>query len=121
MKLKIILPFLFYFMCFAQDHIHFVMIGESTVIQEIEIEIIHNLVSIYNGKNKDKITYQIDTVNYFHKMFDVIRRESNTSKKHLIVAISSISNTEKRRKEFTFSTTYIPSKDVIFTLKTNNN
>lgn len=114
----------FLMMCFvatSQENIRFVMIGESTVIQEIEVDIIHNLISIYNRRNNAQLTYEIDTVGYFHSMFDALDKIKNLVDKNHVVAISSISNTMGRRKLYDFSSIYLPSKDVIFTLKSNEN
>lgn len=81
----------------------------------IEDSILVNLELIYNKNNSAKFSFKIKYVSSFPDLFT----ELNKSPQNTTMAMSSITITEERMKEYDFSSPYIETKECLLTYHLN--
>ena len=110
--MKIILILFSVFYLHSQTELVFLKTTTVSVVTEIEEEIIENMIRLHNLKSEGQFTYRIERVGVFS---DIFKRLDN--KEAHIIGINSISVTSLRKQEYDFSSVYLPSKEVIVSLK----
>jgi len=107
---------------FGQEKISVLMLGNKSDVGNLEIKIVHSIFRLYNSHHsgKDSLLYTIDTVQHFPELFSFTDSLSRSGKTNHVMAISRITKTKKREALYDFSTVYVPSKEVFFTLKEAN-
>lgn len=111
---KLYLVFILFFLAFPQTEITVFVDTDSTIVDVIEQNIIYQVIRIFNKKNTLQLSYhykQVPFANIFKQL-----QEKNSSN---FLSLSTITITKERQKKFLFSSVYIPSNTVIFTLKKN--
>jgi len=109
------------FYCVAQDTLYAITIGETSVIAEIEHKVVLNTMSLLNKGKEEPYYLVFDTVPYFYMMFQRLEDYFKKGKQNQAFAMSSISVTEARKVKYSFSSIYMPSKEVVFTVTDHKN
>ena len=91
---------------------------DTTIMDDIERQILTHVIDIKNKKENTHYTYQIKALP-FDQIFHYLNYKTIGDKKHTVLAISTITVTDERKKQFDFSVPYIPAKSVIFTSAKN--
>ena len=110
--MKIVFVLLIQFLLHSQTELVFLKTPTVSVVTEIEEAIIENIIHLYNLKSEKKFTYRIERVSTFTDIFKRLDK-----KEPYLVAINSISVTSSRKLKYDFSSSYLPSKEVIISLK----
>jgi ABC-type amino acid transport substrate-binding protein len=112
MKIIYLLFFLVH-IALSQKEVVILVDHDSTIVDVIEQNIIKNVFEILNKKEPNsKYSYRFEQVT-FDQIFKQLRDDSS----HVIMSLSTITVTEKRKEIYDFSSIYIPSSTVIFALK----
>jgi hypothetical protein len=99
----------------AQREVTIFNVPDDTKVALLEAEIVKNTFKLYNAHNPtDRLKYNIVHLNKFFEVFEAIDK---SNKKDYVFSMYQITITEERQKKYDFSSSYIPIKESIYTLK----
>lgn len=116
---RILILITFMISLLSQNKISVYLTESGTTIGEIEKEIVQNLFKLYNSRSSEKLDYELVSISSFSVFLKKIN-QIPFSQKDQVMALGQVTITDERKKSFSFSRAYIPSKEVLITLKENN-
>ena len=100
---QIVLIVIFNYTLFSQLKIDVYRLDENQLSYEIENLILKQIVTLHMRKTNEKLIFQIKKIKYFKNLLQKLK----TTKNPLSMAMSGITVTKDRKKEFSFSNPYI--------------
>ena len=103
---------------FSQREITIYTVKDKTPAYDLEVNLVKNLFNLHNVSASEKLSFEIIHLSKFSDLFDAVK---NAKDKNNVAAIHQITITTEREKSYSFSQSYLPIKESMFTKKSNVN